>query len=53
MQNASHPPVILVIAGNDPSGGAGLAADIQAATALGVHPAPVAAALIEPFVDAP
>lgn len=45
MQNASHPPVLLVIAGNDPSGGAGLAADIQAATALGVHPAPVAAAL--------
>jgi hydroxymethylpyrimidine/phosphomethylpyrimidine kinase len=45
MQNASHPPVLLVIAGNDPSGGAGLAADIQAATALGVHPAPVVAAL--------
>ncbi|MGH8128466.1 MAG: bifunctional hydroxymethylpyrimidine kinase/phosphomethylpyrimidine kinase [Gammaproteobacteria bacterium] len=35
-------PVLLVIAGLDPSGGAGLAADIQAATALGVHPAPVA-----------
>ncbi|MFI4967924.1 MAG: hydroxymethylpyrimidine/phosphomethylpyrimidine kinase [Gammaproteobacteria bacterium] len=45
MQNASHPPVLLIIAGNDPSGGAGLAADIQAATALGVHPAPVVAAL--------
>lgn len=45
MQNASHPPVLLVIAGNDPSGGAGIAADIQAATALGVHPAPVVAAL--------
>ena len=28
-------PVLLVIAGLDPSGGAGLAADIQAATALG------------------
>lgn len=35
-------PTLLVIAGLDPSGGAGLAADIQAATALGVHPAPVA-----------
>lgn len=35
-------PVLLVIAGLDPSGGAGLAADIQAATALGAHPAPVA-----------
>lgn len=45
MQNASHPPVLLVIAGNDPSGGAGLAADVQVATALGIHPAPVTAAL--------
>jgi hydroxymethylpyrimidine/phosphomethylpyrimidine kinase len=35
------PPVVLVIAGNDPSGGAGLAADIQAVTALAAHPAPV------------
>lgn len=35
-------PVVIVIAGLDPSGGAGLAADIQAATALGVHAAPVA-----------
>ncbi len=35
-------PLLLVIAGLDPSGGAGLAADIQTATALGAHPAPVA-----------
>ncbi|MGH8225421.1 MAG: bifunctional hydroxymethylpyrimidine kinase/phosphomethylpyrimidine kinase [Gammaproteobacteria bacterium] len=35
-------PPLLIIAGLDPSGGAGLAADIQTATALGVHPAPVA-----------
>lgn len=41
----SRPPVVLIIAGNDPSGGAGLAADIQAVTALGAHPAPVVAAL--------
>lgn len=41
----SPPPVVLIIAGNDPSGGAGLAADIQALTALGAHPAPVVAAL--------
>ena len=40
-----QPPVVLVIAGNDPSGGAGLAADIQAITAAGAHPAPVTAAL--------
>lgn len=37
--------MVLVIAGNDPSGGAGLAADIQAITMAGAHPAPVAAAL--------
>jgi len=35
-------PVVLIIAGLDPSGGAGLAADIQAVTALGAHPAPAA-----------
>src|SRR5690348_17485433 len=45
MRNASSPPVVLVIAGNDPSGGAGLAADIQAITMAGAHPAPVIAAL--------
>lgn len=40
----TNPPVVLVIAGNDPSGGAGLAADTQAITALGAHPAPVVSA---------
>lgn len=45
MQHTSTPPVVLVIAGNDPSGGAGIAADIQAITRLGGHPAPVIAAL--------
>lgn len=35
-------PVVLVIGGVDPSGGAGLAADIQTLTALAAHPAPVA-----------
>lgn len=45
MQNASVPPVVLIIAGNDPSGGAGLAADIQAVTAQGAHPAPVVSAI--------
>lgn len=39
------PPVVLIIAGNDPSGGAGLQADIQAVTALGAHPAPVVTCL--------
>ena len=40
-----HPPVVAIIAGNDPSGGAGVAADIQTVTALGGHPAPVITAL--------
>ncbi|HEX5314242.1 MAG TPA: hydroxymethylpyrimidine/phosphomethylpyrimidine kinase [Gammaproteobacteria bacterium] len=38
-------PTLLVIAGLDPSGGAGLAADIEAAIALGAYPAPVASLL--------
>lgn len=42
---AAAPPVVLIIAGNDPSGGAGLTADTQAVTALGVHPASVVTAL--------
>lgn len=37
--------MVLVFAGNDPSGGAGLAADIQALTANGCHPAPVVTAI--------
>jgi hydroxymethylpyrimidine/phosphomethylpyrimidine kinase len=43
--NDNNPPVVLVIAGNDPSGGAGLAADIQTLSQLGCHPAPVVTAL--------
>lgn len=42
---ADHPPVVLVFAGNDPSGGAGIAADIQALAANGCYPAPVVTAL--------
>lgn len=38
-------PVVLLIGGLDPSGGAGLGADIQAVTALGAHPAPAASLL--------
>jgi len=38
-------PCVLVFAGADPSGGAGIAADIQAITALGAHPLPVVTAL--------
>jgi hydroxymethylpyrimidine/phosphomethylpyrimidine kinase len=42
---ADNPPVVLILAGNDPSGGAGIGADAQAVTALGAHPAPVITAL--------
>ncbi|WP_374040896.1 hydroxymethylpyrimidine/phosphomethylpyrimidine kinase [Massilia sp. erpn] len=40
---ATHPrrPCVLVFAGADPSGGAGIAADIQAIAALGAHALPV------------
>ncbi|HHB91582.1 MAG TPA: hydroxymethylpyrimidine/phosphomethylpyrimidine kinase [Thioploca sp.] len=36
-----HPPTVLVIAGNDPSGGAGLCADIQTLAQHGCHTTPV------------
>lgn len=39
------PPCVLIISGNDPSGGAGMAADLQAVSALGAHPAPVITSL--------
>ncbi|MDE2090449.1 MAG: hydroxymethylpyrimidine/phosphomethylpyrimidine kinase [Gammaproteobacteria bacterium] len=39
------PPVVLIIAGHDPSGGAGMVADIQTVSALGGHPAPVISAI--------
>jgi hydroxymethylpyrimidine/phosphomethylpyrimidine kinase len=39
------PPVVLVISANDPSGGAGQGADIQAITAMSCHPAPVITSL--------
>lgn len=34
-------PAVLVLAGLDPSGGAGIQADIQTLTALGCHPLPI------------
>lgn len=39
------PPVVMVVGGMDPSGGAGLCADIQTLSAMGCHAAPVAAAV--------
>jgi hydroxymethylpyrimidine/phosphomethylpyrimidine kinase len=43
--SGSTRPTVLIISGNDPSGGAGQAADLQAVTALGAHPAPVITSL--------
>jgi len=39
------PPTVLVFAGNDPSGGAGLCADIQALASMNCHAAPVVTCL--------
>jgi hydroxymethylpyrimidine/phosphomethylpyrimidine kinase len=38
-------PVVLVFSGNDPTGGAGLQADIETLVSLGCHPAPVVTAI--------
>lgn len=40
-----NPPVVLVFSGNDPTGGAGLQADIETLVSLGCHPAPVVTAI--------
>lgn len=45
MNKSEKAPAILVLAGLDPSGGAGLTADVQTITAYGVHPLAVATAL--------
>jgi len=41
MTDLNSRPHVLVLSGLDPSGGAGIQADIQAITALGCHPLPV------------
>ena len=41
----NKPPVVMVIGGMDPSGGAGLCADIQTLSAMGCHATPVVTAL--------
>jgi len=38
-------PVVMVFAGHDPTGGAGIAADIEAAISMGCHVAPVVTAV--------
>jgi len=39
------PPIVMVFAGHDPTGGAGIQADIEALTSLGCHPCTVITAL--------
>lgn len=39
------PPIVMVLAGHDPTGGAGIQADIEALTSLGCHPCTVITAL--------
>jgi hydroxymethylpyrimidine/phosphomethylpyrimidine kinase len=43
----TQPPIVLVFAGNDPSGGAGLCADIQALASINCHTAPVVTCITE------
>lgn len=45
MTDLNSRPHVLVVSGLDPSGGAGIQADIQAITALGCHPLPVLSCL--------
>jgi hydroxymethylpyrimidine/phosphomethylpyrimidine kinase len=45
MSNRSHRPCVLVFAGHDPSGGAGIQADIEAIAAQGAHAVPIITAL--------
>lgn len=45
MNDETNIPVVMVFAGNDPSGGAGLQADIEALASMGVHAAPVITAI--------
>ncbi len=44
-KDAERPPVALTIAGSDPSGGAGIQADLKTFTVLGVYGAAVVTAL--------
>lgn len=50
--NQSEVPVVLVLAGTDPSGGAGIQADIETLSSMGCHAAPVITAItVQDTVD--
>ena len=52
MSNNSTVPVVLVFAGTDPSGGAGVQADIETLVSMGCHAAPVITAVtVQDTVD--
>lgn len=44
-RHRSTPPTVLIFAGNDPSGGAGICADIEAVTHFGCQPLPIITAI--------
>ena len=44
-QIAEFPPIVMTLAGADPSGGAGIQADILTLASLGCHPCPVITAV--------
>ncbi len=44
-KNTQAPPVVMVFSGLDPTGGAGLQADIEAIASMGCHTAPIASCL--------
>jgi hydroxymethylpyrimidine/phosphomethylpyrimidine kinase len=45
LNGSVSPPVVMTLSGNDPTGGAGIAADIETLISLGCRPAPVITAL--------
>ncbi len=45
MTSHNHVPVVMTLSGNDPTGGAGIQADIEALASMGCHAAPVITAL--------
>jgi len=52
MTNSNPIPVVMIMAGNDPTGGAGIQADIEAIISMGCHAAPVITALtVQDTVD--
>ena len=45
MKQNPHPPIVMTLSGNDPTGGAGIQADIETLASMGCHAAPVVTTL--------